>query len=114
MSVVQQDTAMPCAFEEEFVDFESAAAQYSISSCAAEEWAMSELDDEALGIGSRPASSTSIRSTPPASTTGWDICLYYPCTLFSYLPVYLRRVFQIELYNFGSLYKFIQRTCTVF
>jgi hypothetical protein len=24
------------------------------------------------------------------------------------------RVFQKELYNFGSLYKFIQRTCAVF
>jgi hypothetical protein len=73
MSVVQEDTAIPCAFEEEFVDFESAASQYSISSCAADEWAMSELDDEALGIGSRPAGSISARSTPPASTTGRDI-----------------------------------------
>lgn len=87
MSVVQEDqkqaayTAMPCAFEEEFVDFESAAAQYSISSCAADEWAMPELDAEALCIGSRPAGSTVSGSTSSASTTGRDICLCCPCTL---------------------------------
>jgi hypothetical protein len=89
MSVVQEGqkqaayTAMPCAFEEEFADFESAAAQYSISSCAADEWPISELDDEALCIGSRPDGTTVSGSTSPASTTGRDICLYYPCTLLS-------------------------------
>lgn len=71
-------TTMPCGFEEEFVDFESAAHQYSISSCAADEWAISELDDEALGIASAAVSSGG--GSKSATTTGWDVC-----TFFSYL-----------------------------
>ena len=86
MSMVEEDhkhsvyTPVPCAFEEEFVDFE-AAAQYSISSCATDEWAISVLDDEALGIGSGADDSSSGGSKCAASTTGWDVWLYYDSTV---------------------------------
>jgi hypothetical protein len=42
------------------------------------------------------------------------VCTYrdYYCDCSDQLAVY--RVFQNELYNFESLYKFIQRACTVF
>lgn len=86
MSMVEEDhkrsvyTTVPCAFEEEFVDFES-AAQYSISSCAADEWAISVLDDEALGIGSGTENSNGGGSKSAASTTGWDVCHYFDSTV---------------------------------
>jgi hypothetical protein len=91
MSVVQEDvkqpayTTMPCGFEEEFVDFESAAHEYSISSCATDEWAISELDDEALGIASRTVSSGSGGSrSATTTTTGWSVYIYL-FFLFSFL-----------------------------
>ena len=86
MSMVEEDhkhsvyTPVPCAFEEEFVDFES-AAQYSISSCATDEWAICVLDDEALGIGSGADDSSSGGSKCAASTTGWEVWLYYDSTV---------------------------------
>jgi hypothetical protein len=92
MSVVQEVqkqspyTTMPCGFEEEFVDFESAAHHYSISSCAGDEWGISELDDEALGIvdarpGSRGINSGSGGSKSPTSTTGRDVSTFCYCAL---------------------------------
>lgn len=66
-------TAMPCGFEEEFVDFESAAHDYSISSCATDEWAISELDDEALGIGGRTVGSGSGGNKTTTTLTGWGV-----------------------------------------
>lgn len=78
MSAVQEDTKQPayptmqCGFEADFVDFESAAREYSISSCATDEWAISELDDEALGIAGRTGCIISGGSKSSTSTTGWD------------------------------------------
>ena len=60
-------TTMPCGFEEEFVDFESAAHQYSIST---DEWGISELDEEALGISDGGGRTAEADSTAPATTTG--------------------------------------------
>jgi hypothetical protein len=70
----------PCAFEEEFVDFES-AAQYSISLCATDEWAICVLDDDVLGVVIGADDSSSDGSKCAAWTTGCEFCLYDDSTV---------------------------------
>jgi hypothetical protein len=44
----------------------------------------------------------------------WSKGITYSITLhYTYITLYIYKVFQKELYKFESLYKFIQRTCTV-